>query len=114
MEYHVSWLTQFVNHYLGAAALALLSRLHITPKHPETPIPEQVVMALLVLLVGTLLALFLKARLSVERPGATQQIAEMLITNPLGFGIRDLLEENAGHHSGRYLYFVGTISVFVL
>ncbi len=114
MENHVSWLTQFVNHYLGSAALALLSALHITPTRPETPIPEHVVMALLVLLVGTLFALFVKSRLSVERPGATQQVAEILITNPLGFGIRDILEENAGHHSSRYLFFVGGISVFVL
>src|SRR5713101_60840 len=60
MGEHASWITQFVNHYLGGAALALLSALHIRPGNPELPIPEHVVMGLLVLLVGTVLALFVR------------------------------------------------------
>jgi len=114
MGEHASWITQLVNHYLGGAALALLSALHIPPENPELPIPEHVVMGLLVLLVGTLLALWVRSRLSVERPGASQQIAEMLLTNPLGFGITDVLEENAGHHWERYVPVVGSISIFIL
>jgi len=39
----------------------------------------------------------------VERPGASQQVAELLLTNPLGFGITDVLQENAGHHWERYV-----------
>ena len=42
-------------------------------------------------------ALVLRSRLSVERPGGFQQAAELLLTNPMGFGIKDLLEENVGH-----------------
>src|SRR5260370_7264561 len=103
MGEHASWITQFVNHYFGSAALALLSALHIRPNNPELPIPEHVVMGLLVLVVGTLLALWVRSRLSVERPGASQQVAEFLLTNPLGFGINDVLEENAGHHSDTHL-----------
>ena len=114
MEQHVSWLTQFVNHYLGGLALALLSVLHIKPSHPELPIPEHVVMALTVLVVGTVLALLLKSRLSVERPGPSQQIAEMLLTNPMGFGIKDVLEENAGHDWQKYVPMVGSIALFIL
>jgi len=114
MEYHVSWLTRLVNHYLGSAAMALLTALHITPDHPETPIPEHVVMALLVLVVGTLLALLVRSRLSVERPGAAQQVAELLITNKLEFGIRDLIEENVAHHAERYIPVVGSIGIFIL
>jgi F-type H+-transporting ATPase subunit a len=114
MEQHVSWLTQFVNHYLGSLALALLSALHIKPDHPEMPIPEHVVMALTVLVLGTVLALLLRARLSVERPGPSQQIAEMLLTNPMGFGINDVLAENAGHHWQKYVPMVGSIALFIL
>ncbi len=114
MEQHVSWLTQFVNHYLGGLALALLSALHIKPNHPEMPIPEHVVMALTVLVVGTVLALLLRSRLSVERPGPSQQIAEMLLTNPMGFGIKDVLEENAGHHWQKYVPMVGSVALFIL
>jgi F-type H+-transporting ATPase subunit a len=114
MEEHVSGLTHFVNHYFGGLALALLNALHIQPKNPELPIPEHVAMALLVLVVGTLLALFLRSRLSVEKPGATQQVAELLLTNNMGFGIKDLLEENIHHNGVRHVPFVGAISVFIL
>lgn len=114
MEEHVSWLTHVVNHYLGSAALSLLHALHIRPDHPELPIPEQVVMSMAVLVLGTIVVLWLRTRLSVERPGGAQQIAELLLKNPLGFGIQDLLEENTGHEAVRYLPLVGSISVFVL
>src|SRR6266852_6096894 len=114
MTEHVTGLTQLVNHYLGPFALALLSWLHITPEDPETPIPEHVVMGIVVLILATLLALFLRSRLSVEKPGATQQVAELLLTNPLGFGVKDLLEENVHHGALKLVPFVGSISVFVL
>ena len=114
MEHHVTELTQVVNHYLGWMAMALLNLLHIKPTDPQAPIPESTVMALLVLVVCTGLALFLRPRLSVAKPGATQQVAELLLTNPLGFGIKDLLEENVGHGAEKYVPFVGAISIFIL
>jgi F-type H+-transporting ATPase subunit a len=114
MVERVSGLTRLVNHYLGPYALALLSFLHIQPRHPNRPIPEHIVMSVVVLLAGTLLALFLRSRLSVEKPGASQQVAELLLTNPLGFGIKDLLEENVHHGAAKLIPFVGSISVFVL
>jgi F-type H+-transporting ATPase subunit a len=114
MTEQVTGLTLFVNHHLGPLALALLSALHIQPTNPELPIPEHVVMAIVVLLAGTVLALVLRARLSVEKPGALQQVAEMLLTNPMGFGIKDLVEENVHHGASKFIPFVGSISVFVL
>src|SRR5260370_24032499 len=114
MGEHASWITQFVNDYFGSGALALLSALHIRPNNPEQPIPEHVVMGLLVLAVGTIFALWVRFRLSVERPSASQQVAEFLLTNPLGFGITDVLQENAGHHWDRYVPVVGSVSIFVL
>ena len=114
MGEQASWITQVVNHYLGGAALALLSALHISSNNPELPIPEHIVMGLLVLVIGTVLALFVRSRLSVEKPGATQQVAEFLLTNPLGFGINDVLEENAGHHWERYVPMVGSVALFIL
>lgn len=114
MHEHATWLTQFVNHYLGGAALALLSALHIRSNNPELPIPDHVVMGLVVLVIGTLLAVWVRSRLSVDLPGASQQIAEMLLTNPMSFGIRDLLDENVHHDGRRYLPIVGSIGLFVL
>src|SRR5258707_7216982 len=114
MGEQATWITRWVNEHFGGAALALLSALHIRPENPNLPIPEHVVMGLLVLLVGTMFALWVRSRLSVERPGASQQIAELLLTNPLGFGITDVLEENAGHDWERYIPVVGSVSIFVL
>jgi F-type H+-transporting ATPase subunit a len=114
MEEHVLGITRFVNHLLGPLAAALLARLHIAPTDPELPIPQHVVMGVLVVLVGTLIALVIKSRLSVEKPGALQQAAEMLLTNPMGFGIKDLLEENVHHGAAKLIPFVGSISIFVL
>jgi F-type H+-transporting ATPase subunit a len=114
MEEHVSWLTTFVNHYLGGVAVALLHALHIQPSHPALPIPEYVVMSMVVFVIGALGSLWLKPRLSVDNPGGAQQIAEMLFTNPLGFGIRDLLIENAHDKKGKYTAMVGSVAVFIL
>src|SRR5437899_5285226 len=114
MENHISWLAQFVNHLFGRFALAILSALHIKPNNPGAPIPEHVVMVLCVLLLGTVLALLLRSRLSVERPGGMQQVAELLLTNPMGFGLNDILKENSGHHWRKYVPLVGSVSLFIL
>jgi F-type H+-transporting ATPase subunit a len=114
MENHVSWLTHFVNQHVGSFALSLLTALHIHPSNPETPIPENVVMSLVVFAIGVLATLWLRSRLSVENPGGAQQVAEMLITNPIGFGIRDLLDENVKHDGRRYMALIGSVSVFIL
>lgn len=114
MEEHVSQVTLWFNHIFGPLALQLLHALHLQPADYERPIPEYLVMSLIVFVLCTVLALILRSRLSVERPGATQQIAEMLLTNPLGFGIKDLLDENVGHGGEEFIPFVGSISVFIL
>jgi len=114
MEEHITWTTRFVNHYLGGVALSLDSALHITPTHPDMPIQQHVVMALIVLVISTILALIVRARLSVDNPRSLQQISEMLISNPMGFGARDLVAENVHHHPDRYVPFIGSIGVFVL
>ncbi len=114
MEHHVTWLTQFVNKYLGAFALSLLDLLHIHPESRATPIPEFVVMGWLVFVFAALFVLWLKRRLSADSPGASQQVVEILITNPTGFGIRDQLDANAGHHARQHLAMVGSVAIFVL
>ena len=114
MEEHVSQVTVWFNHLFGPVALWILHALRIQPADYENPLPQYLVMALIVFVLCIVLALILRTRLSVERPGGMQQIAEMLLTNPLGFGIKDLLDENAGHGAEKFIPFVGSISVFVL
>src|SRR5258708_39233187 len=114
MAEHVTGLTEFVNHYLGQFALALLSWLHIKPENREIPIPEHVVLSFLVLIIGPLLAFLLRSRLSVERPGGFQQVAELLLTNPLVFGIKHLLQDNVRHARLKYVAWIVSISGFIL
>ncbi len=114
MEEQISRLTVWFNHLFGPLALYILHMLHIQPSDFERPVPEYVVMSLVVLILGTVLALLLRRQLSVERPGGLQQAAEMLLTNPLGFGIKDLLEENVGHRGDKFIAFTGSISIFIL
>src|SRR5207244_8323324 len=105
MHEQAAWLTEFVNHHLGHVALALLAVLHIQPSHPELPIPQRVVMAVVVVIIGTIFALVLRSRLSVEKPGAMQQVAEMLLTNPMRFGFKDLMEEKVHDGDGTFVLF---------
>jgi len=114
MEENLSPITHLVNHYLGPLALAVLQALHIQAENPDLPIPQHVIMGVLVLILVTILALLLKSRVSVDKPGAMQQVAEVLITNPMRLGIRDILDDSAGHHARSYIYVVGTVSIFIL
>jgi F-type H+-transporting ATPase subunit a len=114
MAEHVNWFTVLLNKWFGKAALALLTALHIHPNNPDLPIPNQVAMTLIVCLISGLFFLWLRTRISVDRPGATQQVMECLITNSMRVGISDLLEDNVGHGFEQYIPFVGSISIFIL
>ena len=113
-EEQVLGATKLVNVLLGKPAAALLALLHIQPANPQYPIPNFLAMELIVLLVGVVFFLWLKARISVDRPGATQQVMELLLTNPMGVGINDLLEDIVGHGAERHVALIGSISIFIL
>ena len=114
MEEQITRLTEWFNHLFGPLALYILHVLHIQPSDFERPIPEYVVMSLVVLILGTALALFLRRQLSVERPGAFQQVAELILTNPMNFGVCDLLDENVHHNPRKHVAVVGTVTIFIL
>jgi F-type H+-transporting ATPase subunit a len=111
---HPIWVTVIVNRVLGKLTLALLAALHIHPRNPAYPIPYYISMEILVFLLSIVFFLWLKTRISVERPGATQQCVEMLLTNPMSVGVHDLLEESVGHGWQKYVSMIGTIGIFVL
>jgi F-type H+-transporting ATPase subunit a len=114
MEKEIKLITDWINHLLAPLALQLLHALHIQPADYDHPIPEYVVMSLLVFVIGTILAVILRARLSVDRPGTFQQAAELLITNSMGFGIKDLLDENITDHPEKHIPLVGSVAIFIL
>jgi F-type H+-transporting ATPase subunit a len=114
MGEHPIWFTKAVNLLVGKPVLLLLTALHIRVHDPRYPIPNHVAMELLVFAVTGAFFLWLKPRLSVERPGAVQQCAEALITNPMGVGVRDMLEDIIGHGSEQYVAMLGSVGLFVL
>ena len=111
---HPIWVTVVVNRLFGKLALALLAALHIQPSDPEYPIPTHVSMEILVLVLSVVFFLWLRSRISVDRPGATQQCMEMLLTNPMNVGVHDLLEESVGHGWEKYVPMIGSVGIFVL
>jgi F-type H+-transporting ATPase subunit a len=98
-----------VNHFLAGAVDKLLLLLHITPRYPQAPIPNSVVMELIVFLI--LLGYFIAVRvsLSVENPGPVQQLAEM--TNEFVSG---QAEQIIGHGFERFTNYLTVILLFIL
>ena len=90
MEEQILGITKLVNLLLGKPALALLRLLHIQPANLQYPIPNHIAMEFLVFLIAVVFFLWLRARLSVDKPGATQQCMEMLIHNPMSLGVGGL------------------------
>ena len=114
MEEQVLGVTKLINGLLGKPVLALLAALHIHVENQEFPIPNHIAMELVVFLVAVVFFTWLKGRLSVDNPGGTQQCMEALLTNSMGVGARDLLEDTAGHGALQYLPMIGSIGMFVL
>jgi F-type H+-transporting ATPase subunit a len=108
------WFSILLNRLFAKPVLALLAALHIHPENTAYPIPNHVAMEVLAFLIAVVFFLWLKGRISVDRPGATQQCMEALLTNSMGVGVRDLLEDNVGHDANKYVAMLGSIGIFVL
>jgi F-type H+-transporting ATPase subunit a len=101
--------TAFLNRLFGSSVTALLLQLHIHPQHPEAPITNPVAMEILVVLLLTAIFIAIRARLSVERPGALQHTIEGVH----GF-IQSLADEIIGHHSAKFVPYLTTLGLFIL
>jgi F-type H+-transporting ATPase subunit a len=111
---HPIWFTVLLNRFLAKPALALLAALHIQPSSTTYPIPNHIAMEVLAFIVAAIFFLWLRARISLDHPGGTQQCMEALLTNSMGVGVRDLLEDNVGHDANKYVAMLGSIGIFVL
>ena len=114
MNERLNWFTILLNKLFGHFALNVMAALHVHPANPRFPIPNFMAATVAVFLISIVFFLWLRPRISVDRPGGTQQVMEMLLTNPMGVGIQDLLDENVGHGARQYLPMVGSISIFIL
>jgi F-type H+-transporting ATPase subunit a len=106
--------TKLVNMLLGKPALALLTMLHIQPADAAYPIPNYLAMEVILMVVMGLFFLWLKGRISAARPGGTQQIMEFVLTNPMGIGVKDLIDDIVGHGGEKHVPLLGTIGIFIL
>jgi F-type H+-transporting ATPase subunit a len=114
MHEHLNWFTALLNKWFGGLAVKILLALHMTPRHPDFPIPNHLAAVVAVCILSAVFFLWLRPRISAERPGATQQVMEILLTNRMGVGIQDLLDESIEHGSRTFLPMVGSISIFIL
>lgn len=102
------WFTKLLNTYFADVANAVLGLFHIHAHNPEAPIPNYIAMQVLVVLILAVFFVMVRMRLSVEKPGALQHVAEGLY----GF-IEDQSKELIGHNYKPYASFLASLCVFI-
>ena len=102
-------LTALFNDYLAAPANAVLGALGITAENPKHPWPNWLVMEILVVVLIMVIVALLRGRLSAENPGKLQQVFELIYEF-----IVSTINEVGVHHGERFVYYIGTIFIFIL
>ena len=109
MVTHEAWLTRLFNAYFAGFGNWLLALFHQKADNPSEPWADYMVMQILVAIILIALFAFLRSRLSVDKPGGTQQVMEMIH----GF-VSDEAEGQLGHDSPRHIVLLETLFVFLL
>jgi F-type H+-transporting ATPase subunit a len=103
------WLTALLNKYLAGPANALLGVFHVHAAYPQAPFTNYVAMQLLVFVLLVVMFIVVRARLSVDSPGALQHMME---------GINSFVvsqsHEVIGHGYERYVGYLTTLGLFIL
>jgi len=106
---HSYLITQFLNHVFGPAVTALLNLVGIHPAEPAYPINDTFALELTVAAGLILFFIIVRMTLSVEKPNAAQQIAEL---------IHEFTGSNAdqiiGHNYERFQAFTTCIFLFIV
>ncbi len=106
---HELWFTALLNNHLAGPANALLALFRVHAENPARPWQNFISMQVLVALLIIVLFAVLRTRLSMDRPGKTQHIFEL---------IHDFVDnqthEIVGHHSAQYVPFFATLFLFIL
>jgi F-type H+-transporting ATPase subunit a len=101
--------TALLNRLFAGPVDALLRAIGLPPRYPQAPISNPVAMEILVVAGLILLFLFVRARLSLDRPGGLQHVFEGLH----GF-IEGQSREIIGHHSEAFTAFLVAQALFIL
>ena len=107
MEAHEIWLTRLFNDHLAGLGNAILSAFRL----PTSPRPWEnfITMQILVAAIMIVLFLLLRTRLSVDKPGKTQQTFEVIYEF-----LRGESEDQVGHDAYKYLGYFATLFLFIL
>ncbi len=105
------WFTELLNRAFAKSVNAVLQALPSAfhPEHPEAPISNPVAMEILVIGIIIIIFLLVRSRLSVDRPGGIQHLAEMV--NDF---ITKQAEDIIGEHSEKFVPFLTALFVFIL
>ncbi len=106
---HELWITGLFNRLLAGPANAVLSGIHVPVKDAAHPWTDWLVCEIVVVCVIVALFAFLRSRLSVDKPGKTQHIFEVVYEF-----VSASAEEIVGHEAHKYVAFFGTIFLFIL
>jgi F-type H+-transporting ATPase subunit a len=102
-------ITRVVNELIGAPVTALLHAVGIHPHDPAMPINNFLLMQMIVVLFLTAMFVFVRARLSVESPGATQHVFEWVYDFADGLG-----HSLIGHGHEKFTGFLIALGMYIL
>jgi len=105
----INFITRLLNHWFGAPLDGLLRKLGIQPSNPGHPINNTLTLELIVAGGLVLFFIFVRARLSVEKPGPAQHLAEM--THEF---VESQAEQVMGHGHEAFLPVLTCLLVFIL
>jgi F-type H+-transporting ATPase subunit a len=106
---HELAITALFNEYLAAPANALLGALGIKAENPHHPWQNWLVMEILVVLLIMAVVALVRGQLSAENPGKLQQVFELIYEF-----IVDTISQVGVNHGERFVYYIGTIFIFIL
>lgn len=113
---HGLWFTDFLNHYVAAPANFILDLARplteyvgIAAHNPQKPWADWMAMEIVAILVIVAIALLVKSRLSVDKPGGLQQIVELMYE-----GLKGQAEDIIGHGYKKYVPMFVSFFFFIL
>lgn len=104
-----AWLTAILNNTLAGPANAICNAVGFKVEDAAHPWSNWLAFELLVFVLILALFAYLKTQLSVENPGGLQHIFESVY----GF-IKGQTNDTIDHHGDRFVYFFGTLFIFIL
>ena len=109
MPEHEIWLTRLFNDHLAGLGNWVLAVVSVHAENSARPWANFITMQILVAAIIIVVFAYLRPRLSIDRPGKTQHVFEVIYTFLNGEA-----KDSIGHEGPRFLPFLGTLFIFIL